>query len=60
MDTEDGQGCRGIVKGDGSPYWKKYDEDTILEIGEKFNFTCLIKYHFINQNEIHDLRLQIY
>ena len=48
--TQDGNGCRGETFSDGDPHFRTYIEDTIMEVGEKANNTCLIKYHLFNEN----------
>ena len=58
--TQDGNGCRGETFPDGDEHFRTYIEDTIMEVGEKANNTCLIKYHLFNENKLHDLRLQIW
>ena len=57
MDEDDGKGCRGAIWSSGDPKFLTYDEGSIMEMGKKFNNTCLIKYHFNNTNDVHDLRL---
>ena len=59
-DEEDGQGCRGDTFADGEPKFLTYHEDLIMDVGHKVNNTCMIKYHFTNENTIHDLRLQVW
>ena len=59
-DDDDGQGCRGAVWRSGEPKYLHYDEGEIMDVGRKFNNTCMIKYEFTNKNSVHDLRLQIW